>query len=151
MLLGMSPFHRSQDSSPQPPDGLTEVENALQHFSELSLAQRATEILKTIAPDLDDQIVNPLRLPQLLSHWLPDRDETMMTDKWSWDQRGRWFELEVLLSEAVQALVLARMLVRLERWSSPKGTTVCYANSPDGSAALERGDSADVIARRLHE
>jgi hypothetical protein len=147
----MSPFHHSRDSSQQLPDGLADVENGLQHFSGLSLAQRAAEVPETIAPELDDQIVNPLRLPQLLSHWLPDRDKTMMTDKWSWEQRRRRFELEVLLSEAVQVLVLARMLVRLERWANDKGTTVSYANSPDGRAALDQNDVADAIGRRVHD
>ena len=54
----------------------------------------------------------------------------------------------LILREAFQALVLGRMVIRQEQ--TYKGATwVTYVNSPDGRAALERGDVADVVARRL--
>ena len=44
--------------------------------------------------------------------------------------------------------MLGRMVIRQEQ--TYKGATwVTYVNSPDGRAALERGDVADVAARRL--
>ena len=44
--------------------------------------------------------------------------------------------------------MLARLLIRQEQ--TYKGATwVTYVNSPDGRAALGRGDVAAVLARRL--
>ena len=56
--------------------------------------------------------------------------------------------LALILREAFQALVLTRMVIRQEQ--TYKGATwVTYVNGPDGLAALDRGDVADVVARRL--
>jgi len=64
------------------------------------------------------------------------------------EQRMKLASLRVTLAEAFQALVLARMLIRQD----PSGglySEAAYANSPDGVAALERGDVAAIVARRL--
>jgi hypothetical protein len=57
--------------------------------------------------------------------------------------------LEQSLYEGFQALVLARLVVRIESSGPNKITLVRYAQSADGLAALERGDVAEVVARRL--
>ena len=57
-------------------------------------------------------------------------------------------ELRVTLAEALNALVIARLLINWDRGSSG-GSVIQYAVSPDGRAAVERGDVAEVVARRL--
>jgi hypothetical protein len=79
-----------------------------------------------------------------LTVWLSATDWMSLSES----QRRNWLGLELMLREAFQALVLARLLIRQEQ--TYKGATwVTYANSPDGRAALSRGDVADVVARRL--
>jgi hypothetical protein len=56
-------------------------------------------------------------------------------------------ELGVVLAEAFNALVLARLLVPDDRFAGQ--SQLVYSTSADGLAALERGDVADVVARRL--
>ncbi len=83
-------------------------------------------------------------MDQILAPWLPESDWMAL----SVEQRKGWLSLAVILREAFQALVLTRMVIRQEQ--TYKGATwVTYVNSPDGRAALERGDVADVVARRL--
>jgi len=114
---------------------------ALAHFSGLSIPQRAAEILEQVAASLDQ---DALAMDQLLAPWLPESDWMGLSP----EQRRSWLSLALVLREAFQALVLARMVIRQEQ--SYKGATwVTYVNSPDGRAALDRGDVADVVARRL--
>jgi hypothetical protein len=83
-------------------------------------------------------------MDQLLAPWLPESDWMALSP----EQRLNWLSLAAILREAFQALVLARMLIRQEQ--DYKGATwVTYINSPDGRAALDRADVADVVARRL--
>jgi len=83
-------------------------------------------------------------MDQLLAPWLPESDWAAL----SAEQRRNWLSLALILREAFQALVLARMVIRQEQ--TYKGASwVTYVNSPDGRAAFGRGDVADVVARRL--
>jgi hypothetical protein len=94
-----------------------------------------------VAESLDE---DALAMDQLLAPWLPETDWMALSPQ----QRTNWSSLALVLREAFQALVLARMVIRQEQ--SYKGATwVTYVNSPDGRAALGRGDVADVVARRL--
>jgi hypothetical protein len=107
------------------------------------LPERAAELLNTIAPAIQ-QADDYLGMRALLAPWLPDSDWM----SWSPEQRATWFSLELVLHEAFQVLVLARMLIRRE--SDYRGATaVTYVLGPDGRAAQTRGDVAEVVARRL--
>jgi hypothetical protein len=64
------------------------------------------------------------------------------------EQHRTLHDLQVTLSEAFQALVLARLLIPYIYQGGGVGGTL-YAVSGDGRAALERGDVAEVVARRL--
>jgi hypothetical protein len=68
-------------------------------------------------------------------------------DKLSPEQWRAKYELKVTFAEALNALVLARLLIHWEVGSG--GSVGQYAMSPDGLAAVERGDVAEVVARRL--
>lgn len=60
-----------------------------------------------------------------------------------------WWALRRVLLEAFQALEQARMIVRQEDSTDHWGTVTGYELGSDGKAALEGGDVADVVARRL--
>jgi hypothetical protein len=122
------------------PEGLPEFVAAIEHFSALTLADRAVELLGKLAEE------NDVTMEDVLGKWLPEFAET---HGWPSEQRKRYFSFELLLSEAFQALVLSRMAIRMEHRPLHDATKVTYAASPDGRAALERGDAAAVIARRV--
>jgi NAD(P)-dependent dehydrogenase (short-subunit alcohol dehydrogenase family) len=106
---------------------------------ELPLPQRAAEVLTGIS----SQLARGERsaMDRLLSLWLSDQ----YTDA---DRPDSWYTLKYVLAEAFQALELSRMVFRIDE--TPQGGTVCYyAISSDGAAALERGDVAEVVKRRL--
>jgi hypothetical protein len=124
---------RSEESDP--------VETALARFTALSLPQRAAEVLQNVTASIDQ---DSLAMDQLLAPWLPESDWTALSPQ----QRKNWLSLALILREAFQALVLARMVIRQEQ-SYEGATWVTYANSPDGRAAQDRGDVAEVVARRL--
>ncbi len=118
-----------------PPD----FDALLQHLKGLPLAQRAAELLTGIS----SQLPNGERsaMDRLLTPWLSDQYSAA-------DLPDSWYALKYVLAEAFQALELARMVFRIDE--SPRGETTCYyAISPDGKAALERGDVAAVVGRRL--
>jgi len=107
----------------------------------MSVSERAAEILEQVTESIEE---DGLAMDQLLARWLPESDWTAL----SVEQRTSWLSLQLLLREAFQALVLTRMVIRQEQ--SYKGATwVTYVNSPDGHAAVGRGDVAAVVARRL--
>jgi hypothetical protein len=111
----------------------------LRHFNDLPLAQRAAELLTGISSQL--QQGERSAMDRLLSPWLPDQYSDA-------DRPDSWYTLKYVLAEAFQALELARMVFRIDE--SPRGPTTCYyAISSDGRTALERGDVAEVLARRL--
>lgn len=130
------------------PDAAAEayqVAGTLERFAGLRVPERAAEILQTIGLTIE-QADAYMGMRQLLAPWLPDAGWM----KWSPQQRATWYSLELTLQEAFQALELARMLTRRE--SPYQGATeITYALSPDGRAALSRGDVAQVVARRLPE
>jgi len=140
-------FHRS-DKDPAAAPGASgapadpeQVEITLEHFSGLSVPQRAAEILVEATASIDE---DALAMDQLLAPWLPESDWMALSE----EQRKNWLSLALILREAFQALVLTRMVIRQEQ--TYKGATwVTYVNGPDGLAALDRGDVADVVARRL--
>jgi hypothetical protein len=116
----------------------------------MSVPERAAEILARIAPALaeywDSAELDPVeRLHKtnqsaLLRHLLPE------TTRGSVPYRTQ-AEVGVVLAEAFNALVLARLLVPDDRFAGQ--SQLVYSISADGLAALERGDVADVVARRL--
>ena len=113
----------------------------LDHQSPLTVPQRAAELLASVSASLD---ADALAMDQALAPWLPETDWEARSEQ----QRSDWLALALILREAFQALVLARLLIRQEQ--TYKGATwVTYVNSPDGRAALGRGDVAAVVARRL--
>jgi hypothetical protein len=146
----MGLFHRSDEDSEAAvagPAGTSaeagQVAAAFERISQLSLPERAAELLNTIAPAIE-QADDYLGERVLLAPWLPDSDWM----NWSPEQRATWFSLELVLQEAFQVLALTRMLIRRE--SEYKGATnVTYALGPDGRAAQSRGDVAEIVTRRL--
>lgn len=128
-----------------------QVKASLDHFAGLSLSQRSAEVLAGVATTIDqtddpsDAGAPDLPMDGLLASWLPDRNWMDITP----EQRGTWFSLQLILDEAFQALVLARLLVCHEATDNRQGTNAAYFISPDGRAALGRGDVADVVTRRL--
>ena len=132
--------HKHEDESgdagsPPAPDS----DALLAHFTELPLAGRAAELLAGFSSAL--QPGDRSSMDQLLEPWLPG----MYTAD---DRPDSWYTLKYVLAEAFQALELARMVFRIDE--SPHGATInYYAISPDGAAALGRGDVAAVVARRL--
>ncbi len=127
------------DGEDPPASAPSDFDALLQHFSELPLAQRAAELLTGISP----QLANGERsaMDRLLTPWLSDQYSAA-------DRPDSWYALKYVLAEAFQALELARMVFRIDE--SPQGETSCYyAISSDGKAALERGDVAAVVGRRL--
>jgi hypothetical protein len=146
--LAAMPLFRRPETDPDAAPGMSgapaesaQMGTSLEYFSGLSVPQRAAEILEKVTAPIDQ---DALAMDQLLAPWLPESDWMAL----SVEQRKGWLSLAVILREAFQALVLTRMVIRQEQ--TYKGATwVTYVNSPDGRAALERGDVADVVARRL--
>jgi hypothetical protein len=99
--------------------------------------------MSTVAPAIE-QLDHYQGMAALLAPLLPDGGWM----KWSPEQRGTWFSLQLHLQEAFQALVLTRMLIRRES-QARYGTDVTYAIGPDGRDAQSRGDVAEVVGRRL--
>ena len=119
-------------------------EDALRHFNELTLARRAAEILEKVAPKITEADKREGQ-DQILAPFLPD----LLSTDYSPDQWNSWHELQRVLDESFGALVLSRLVVRHDETTNHWGTVTSYSLGPDGKAALERGDVADVVARRL--
>lgn len=90
------------------------VETALEHLTALSLPERAAELLENVTESLEQ---DALAMDQLLAPWLPESDWGALSP----EQRKNWLSLELILREAFQALVLARMVIRQEQ--TYKGAT----------------------------
>jgi hypothetical protein len=127
---------------------------AFEHLVSMPLHERAAVVLAEAAPAINaawdavdwSGIMGPSRtnMNDLLEPLVPQ----VLYKDLSPEQRRKLASLRVVLAEAFQALVLARMLIRQD----PSGNLYSearYTNSPDGLAALERGDVAEVVARRL--
>jgi hypothetical protein len=142
-------FHRSKDqhgdgdaSDASAPDFWQQIEATLAEQRALTLVDRATQMLSSIAPDISASD-HRAEMSSLLNKWVPDFGMNYTPDQWD-----EWFDLQLLLQEAFGMLVLTRMLVRREE-ADRFGTTVRYTLSADGQAALDAGNAADVIKRRL--
>jgi hypothetical protein len=111
----------------------------LAHFNALPLAQRAAELLTGISSEISPG--NRSAMDRLLTRWLSDQYTGA-------DRPDSWYTLKYVLAEAFQALELSRLVFRIDE--TPQGETTCYyAISSDGQAALQRGEVAEVIRRRL--
>jgi hypothetical protein len=157
----VSLFRPSQDAGAQPvaePVGSTSpgdaVSAAFQRFVSLPLHERASEVLAEVAPaiaaawDAVDwtgiEVPSGTNMHRLLEPLVPQVRYRDLSP----EQRRQLASLGFVLAEAFQALVLTRLLIRRD----PSGnlySEAAYVTSPDGLAALERGDVAAVVARRL--
>jgi hypothetical protein len=82
-------------------------------------------------------------MDRLFDPWLPYEHQYTAED-----HPDSWYALKYVLAEAFQALELARMVFRIDE--SPRGDFRSYfAITSDGAKALERGDVAEVVERRL--
>jgi hypothetical protein len=82
-------------------------------------------------------------MDRLFDPWLPYDGQYTGADR-----PDSWYTLKYVLAEAFQALELARMVFRSDE--TPNGHLMSYFGiGSDGAAALERGDVADVVERRL--
>jgi len=95
-------------------------------------------------------------MDDLLGHWLPgvtSLDSGFQPppapDQISWEQQATWYEARHLLEASFQALELSRLICRSESTTNHLGTVTGYTITADGKSALQRGDAADVVTRRL--
>jgi hypothetical protein len=129
--------------------------DALERYRAMPVPERASEVLARVASALADSLdkatwkqgIGPRGTEgdSLLALLIPS---ARRPDKLSPEQWRSMHELRVTLAEALNALVIARLLINWDAGSSG-GSVIKYAVSPDGLAALERGDVAEVVARRL--
>ena len=129
--------------------------DALERYRAMPVPERAAAVMATIAPALAQsfdkatwkQGIGPADTEgrSLLALLIPS---ARRPDKLSPEQWRAMHELEVTLAEALNALVIARLLINWDAYISG-GSVIKYAVSPDGLAALGRGDVAEVVARRL--
>jgi hypothetical protein len=129
--------------------------DAFERYRAMPVPERAAEVLARVAVALGESLdtatwkqgIGPRGTEgdSLLALLIPSprRPDKLSPEQW----RAR-HELLVTLAEALNALVIARLLINWDAGSSG-GSVIKYAVSPDGLAALERGDVAEVVARRL--
>ena len=132
--------HESGESgqdSPAAPDS----DALLVHLSQLTLAQRAAEVLKGISTEIAPG--ERSAMDRLFNPWLPYSGQYSAED-----HPNSWYTLKYLLAETFQALELSRMVFRIDE-SGGGDLMSYYAISSDGAAALQRGDVAEIVARRL--
>jgi hypothetical protein len=130
-------------------------DDARDRYRAMPLPERAADVMATIAPALAEsfdkatwkQGIGPRGTEgdSLVALLIPS---ARRPDKLSPEQWRAKHELHVTLAEALNALVIARLLIHWDAGSSG-GSVIKYAVSPDGLAAVERGDVAEVVARRL--
>jgi len=128
--------------------------DALERYRAMPVDERAASVLATVAPAIAESFdkanwkagIGPLHTEggSLLELLVP---QTARPDKLSPEQWRAMYELRITLAEALNALVIARLLINFDYGSG--SVVIKYAVSPDGVAALERGDVAEVVARRL--
>lgn len=128
---------------------------ALDRYRAMPVPERAAELMATIAPALAERFdaapwkqgIGPSDTEgaSLVALLIP---QARRPDKLSPEQWRAMYELRVTLAEALNALVIARLLINWDA-SSSGGSIIKYAVSPDGLAAVDRGDVAEVVARRL--
>ena len=143
-------FHHSEPGSPAGDAGRApaaqgpDYDAILRYLTGLSLPQRAAEVLRGIAANLG---TSRSGMDELLNPWCPVSMTGLPAD--TPPRPDGWWALRDVLLEAFQALELARLVVRQEESTNHWGTVTAYRLGSDGKAALERGDVADVVARRL--
>jgi hypothetical protein len=166
-LFGRAGDGAEQDPAPDPvtvwagaDEGWQEMpatvwDDARDRYRAMPLPERAADVMATIAPALAEsfhaatwkQGIGPRDTEgdSLVALLIPSarRPDKLSPEQW----RAR-HELHVTLAEALNALVIARLLINWDAGSSG-GSVIKYAVSPDGLAAVERGDVAEVVARRL--
>jgi hypothetical protein len=131
----------NESGSPAAASGSPDADALLEHFRELPLAQRAAEVLRGISSELPSG--ERSAMDRLFNPWLPYDDQYTAADR-----PDSWYSLKYILAEAFQALELARMVFRIDE--APRGHLMSYyAITSDGAEALERGDVAEVVDRRL--
>jgi hypothetical protein len=86
----------------------------LDHLTPLTVPQRAAELHASVFASL---VADALAMDQALARWLPETDWEARSEQ----QRRDWLALALILREAFQALVLARLLIRQEQ--TYKGAT----------------------------
>jgi|SRR5579863_4425584 len=135
-------------SGAQPPAAAAgpDYDAAVRYFGGLPLPQRAAELLTGMAPALE---TSRYGMDRLLSPWCPISQTGLAAD--DPPRPDGWWALRRVLLEAFQALELARLIHRQEDTTNHNGTVTGYELGSDGRASLERGDIAEVIARRLPE
>jgi hypothetical protein len=129
--------------------------DALDRYRAMPVPERAAEVMAAFAPALAERFEAATwkqgMVPRdttgalLLELLIPS---ARRPDKLSPEQWRAMYELRVTLAEAVNALVAARLLIDWDAGGSG-GSLIKYAVSPDGRAAVDRGDVAEVVARRL--
>ena len=139
--------------SPVQAPGSGDVEATLAHFSQLPPAERAAEVLAGFANLPPDSVPS---MDDLLSHWLPgvtSLDSGFQPppapEQISWEQHATWYQVRHLLEATFQALELSRLICRSESTTNHMGTVTGYTITADGNTALQRGNVADVVTRRL--
>jgi hypothetical protein len=138
------PDSRAGDARQAPAAQRPDYDSMLRYFTGLSLPQRAAEVLRGIAPCFGG---GQTGMDQLLNAVCPVPESATRAD--GPPPPDAWYALRPVLLEAFQALELARLVVRQEETTNHWGTVTAYRLGSDGKAALERGDVADVVARRL--
>jgi hypothetical protein len=130
--------------------------DALERYAAMSVPERAAELLRAVAPAIAESWetatwkagVGPRHTSQNPLVWLLIPEAGIRPDQASPEQHRTLHDLQVTLSEAFQALVLARLLVPYIYQGGAVGGTL-YGLSRDGLVALERRDAAEVVASRL--
>ena len=144
-LFGRGGDEVKQAGGADPGAALTD---ALERYRAMPVPERAALVLATVAPAIaehwDAARVDPRQLmePTLVKPLIPQTGVHKETPE---QYRARLVDLPVILAEAFNALVLARLLVPYD--TAGAGSQILYSVSPDGLAALERGDVAEVVAR----
>jgi hypothetical protein len=144
-LTSVPLFHRDDPASaPTDPDELQVIR---EHFAGLSLPDRCAEVLQAV-PSANRSSNDPTgwQLISILRIWLPVpyADWSQPLHQLPEQQRATAWAVRLLIVEALQTLVLTRLLVLHsvnDSWH--------YELSADGRAALDRDDVTDVVARRL--
>ncbi len=135
----MSLLHKSADDGSDPAADPSAAD--LARFSAMQLPERAAAVLAGIRPALEADVN------------FQDKTQRKLLEVWVPEPPGRWpdslMPLWQLLAEAFAALEQARLVVGADAGRDSGGPVTFYWLSEDGHAALESGDVAAVVTRRL--
>ena len=148
-LFGRGGDEVKQADGADPGAALTD---ALERYRAMPVPERAALVLATVAPAIAESLEqygwNGVGHPKASEGYLTGLfypNVGIRYDRLSAEQHHARHDFEVTLSEAFHALVLARLLIPYYY----QHDVPLYSVSPEGLAALERGDVAEVVARRL--